>query len=799
MNPFQNAGLEHALRLPDPWQRDAVSHLRAGRDVVVSAPTGAGKTYVFELLIEGGWKGQAVFTVPTRALANDKLLEWRRRGWNVGIMTGDVVDKPDAPVVVATLETQRGRLLCGEGPSLLVIDEYQLIADGVRGPNYELAIALAPSATRLLLLSGSVGNPGDVVSWLERLGRPATLVSTRNRPVPLEEVFVESLRARVPQGVRGFWPGIVARALASNLGPILLFAPRRRNAEELARQIAAAVPCPSPLFLDSEQERLAGPELARLLSRRVAFHHSGLTYAQRAHLVEPLAKGGKLRVVVATTGLAAGINFSLRSVAVTESEYLASNQARRIEPDALLQMFGRAGRRGLDTTGYVLVVPDRPRLTDARPRFLKRSPHLDWPSLLAVMAAASDRGDDAYTAASAFVRRLFLEEIPRIGFEFSAEHAQAPCGLRVDAARRQLARSTLEEILVGENWMHSLGSGEVPLEDCRIRTRDGRWRPALSVAETVQAFGPGTRPRNPAEKPRRHVRALIVWTCDADGRWRLAPFVRRLLARQPGSADLRARREDTPANLIERASALADVWAAGGRITTWEKLPDRLVAVIDHGHQTVAAHRVEQGVGIVGYVNPEVRAVKPEPCRRCQLFEHCSNNEDLVRGPAKDWLRLGLVTDGGHPTPRGRLFSHFIHAEGLAIAAGLEDVNYPVEDLAHDLASLRAGSRFALAAGRTDRLAIACRATYPGVSIRGFLEQGLPLDYGHDAGAWMRQIIRLRGGQPTLNEHLTRGDLERCLVEWRSLLNHCLSLSPDLHMRLPELQGAIRRILASIP
>src|SRR6185436_10826494 len=131
------------LTVPDLWQRDAVQHLRAGRDVVVHAPTGAGKTYIFEL-IHPELKGQAVFTVPTRALANDKLGEWQARGWEVGISTGDLAHHLDARVVVATLETQRARFLRREGPRLLVVDEYQMIGDAMRGVNYELALALAP-------------------------------------------------------------------------------------------------------------------------------------------------------------------------------------------------------------------------------------------------------------------------------------------------------------------------------------------------------------------------------------------------------------------------------------------------------------------------------------------------------------------------------------------------------------------------------------------------------------------------------------------------------------------------------
>ncbi|MEK9949797.1 MAG: DEAD/DEAH box helicase, partial [Verrucomicrobiales bacterium] len=113
--------------IPDLWQQEAVNALRKGQDVVLHAPTGAGKTLIFELWCDQGKnrKQQAIYTVPTRALANDKLAEWRSKGWNVGIATGDLSENLDAPVIVATLETQKSRLIKGDGPKLLVIDEYQ--------------------------------------------------------------------------------------------------------------------------------------------------------------------------------------------------------------------------------------------------------------------------------------------------------------------------------------------------------------------------------------------------------------------------------------------------------------------------------------------------------------------------------------------------------------------------------------------------------------------------------------------------------------------------------------------------
>src|SRR5216110_1025645 len=94
MSPFvqqSNSPFAQSLVIPDLWQQQAVRALRERKDVVVHAPTGAGKTLIFELWSNHGKnRGQAIYTVPTRALANDKLAEWRARGWDVGIATGDL-------------------------------------------------------------------------------------------------------------------------------------------------------------------------------------------------------------------------------------------------------------------------------------------------------------------------------------------------------------------------------------------------------------------------------------------------------------------------------------------------------------------------------------------------------------------------------------------------------------------------------------------------------------------------------------------------------------------------------------
>src|SRR5262245_4664444 len=144
VSPFAELSALNQVTVPDLWQQQAVTALREGKDVVVQAPTGSGKTLIFELWSnQGKNRGHAIYTVPTRALANDKLAEWRARGWDVGIATGDLAENLNAKVVVATLETQKSRFLEQKGPALLVVDEYQLIGDDSAGVNYEIGLVMA--------------------------------------------------------------------------------------------------------------------------------------------------------------------------------------------------------------------------------------------------------------------------------------------------------------------------------------------------------------------------------------------------------------------------------------------------------------------------------------------------------------------------------------------------------------------------------------------------------------------------------------------------------------------------------
>ncbi|MEY2614427.1 MAG: ATP-dependent helicase [Verrucomicrobiota bacterium] len=761
------------LIIPDKWQQDAVNLLRDGKDVVVQAPTGAGKTYIFELMYES-LKGQAVYTVPTRALANDKLAEWRTKGWDVGISTGDLAENLGARVVVATLETQKGRILQREGPRLLVVDEYQLLADPVRGTNYELIISLAPPETQILLLSGSVGNPEDIVTWLRRIGRSAELVAHQERPVRLEEVMLSDIPVQAPGAVNGYWPRLISRALLADLGPVLIFAPRRKAAEELAQSLAGALAIEEPMPISQEQAGAAGEPLAKLLRQRVAYHHSGLSYAVRAGIIEPLAKRGQLRVVVATMGLAAGINFSMRSVLVAGTHYMVGNFQRQVRPDELLQMFGRAGRRGLDELGFALVTPEVPRLHEAFPLKLKRPEPIDWPSFLAVMNVAVSRGEDPFLSAAELSRRLFSTKTLTLGVERFYEGGIRPCGLHVDGERARFVRRHQVEMQNSRGrWQKQPPLTETNLGNLWVRAKGDRWRPALTVASTLGGKGFGNLCKIQTERHHFVYGREVSVASVSEEEWRPAKWLRKLLRQRYPLVDIK--RNLTQVD-FEREVLPLVAGQMGGRLWDLVHRENMVMARIRFDSLSARGYLDEFGHWLV---DPETKRDYPEICRGCEFQAECEGIE-LAMSPALAWRQLGLIDGSGKPTRRGIVFGFFNHGEGLAIAAALENGDYPVEDLVFDLGNLRAGHRFALDESPFGgRLGLVCQQTYNRADFAGYLEMGVPPAYGAGAAEVIRDVVENQISRHKLVNNVLRfGDIERAITEWRSLLRQIMH-APD--------------------
>lgn len=835
----QTSGLAalNQVTIPDLWQQQAVTFLREGKDVVVHAPTGAGKTLIFELWSNGARnRGQAIYTVPTRALANDKLAEWRARGWDVGIATGDLAENLSAPVLVATLETQKNRLIAGDGPALLVIDEYQMISDPDRGLNYELAIALAPPQTQLLLLSGSVGNPQDVVKWLRRLGRRAEPVRTDFRPVPLEEVHAGNLSYHVPAEVRGYWSRFCAKALAENLGPILIFAPRRAAAESLAAELARFLPppAPGPLNITTEQKQIVGDHLTRLLKARVAYHHSGLSYAARAGVIEPLAKAGQLRVVVATMGLAAGINFSLRSVTLAADSYRRDYAEQPIRPDEILQMFGRAGRRGIDEVGYVLINQNELRLRDAHTAHLSRSGMVDWNALLGLMHAAVAQGKDPFTEAVRVQQRLFTTKPILLGVEEAMKNPAVPCGLKTDAERARHVRKRVRQMLNSRgDWEPTPAPVEQPLRDVRVmepipesalnllklRNRPGPMpndesqltkaasacepenpsastnpassfplRPALSAPEALAKFGQGVLVQVGEEDSLPvYGRATTVAERAGADRVILVKWVRRLTNWHGRDTTLALWREKVAplvrARLAEKHTPVLHFEESDTKVTAHLSLAELSTRV------PIDAH----GVALW---KPVEREVAPADCAACTLVAIC-RALPTGTGVAMLWRRLGLIDASGAPTRRGRVMSFFSQGDGLAVAAALEDERYAIDELVYDLANLDAGFRFCGQENRwAGRLAFACQRVCGIQSIPGYLENGLPPRYGWGASEVVQSVHK----DPLtkhrwVTEFLGPGDIDRVIIEWRSMMRR-IAHSPGLDWaRWTALQARARVIL----
>jgi hypothetical protein len=527
-----------------------------------------------------------------------------------------------------------------------------------------------------------------------------------------------------------------------------------------------------------------------LLRHRVSFHHSGLNYLQRAGLVEPLAKAGQLRVVVATTGLAAGINFSMRSVLVTDREYVAAGGPRLVRPDELLQMFGRAGRRGLDDKGYVLVAPGKPRLGEARPLLLKRANPLDWPSFLAFMREAVKKGESPALAAAGLAKRLFTEHAPELGLEkFLQKPLEEISGREVlpkppaPPARERLRDSGSSQKVI--EMLNSAGQWERRRPPVKVKLgaalayEEGAWMPALKFPQSLASVELGNLCRLGGEETRygRQVALAVFPKESGKAKITLVKWVHKSLChhwRQTRpSAPLPSRHWELEA-FEKQLLPLLPLFTSGGRPAEIVEHNGLISARLDYSQADVFARVDSLGKPLL---NPPGREVEPPAGDFAELAGMKATLTEA--SVAETWFRLGLVDARAQPTRRGIIFSFFNHGEGLVVAAALEDEKYDAAEIARDLANLRAGHRFEAAGHARGKLGSHCRLTYQGMTCPGYLDRGVPIEYGEGAA---EIISRVRANPATLqhfiNESLRPGDIERAYLEWRSVLNHVIH-APD--------------------
>jgi hypothetical protein len=365
-----------------------------------------------------------------------------------------------------------------------------------------------------------------------------------------------------------------------------------------------------------------------------------------------------------------------------------------------------------------------------------------------------------------------------------------PCGLQIDAERaRFLRRGALEMWGTGGCWEPQPGTSESPLGETWIHLPEkdggpGRWVPAESNPAFMQKFGKGPLCRLPGEK-KRYGRELHLGARQGDGNLLLAPKLRDALATRIVSA------ENLASAVFAKLPALT-----GGTPCAVIPRGDQLFVQISYADVLQKTFQDRSGRALL---DPPQRRIVPSVCEGCSERNWCET-VPITESAAMAWRTLGLVDAEGTPTRRGVLFSFFQHGEGLAIAAALEDANYAVDDLVFDVADLRGGPRFSEEDGQTPgRLAMVSQRTFRSADYEGYLRFGVPTEYGAGASEAVRAIVQ-HGlpRQQLLNETLRMGDIERALLEWRSLLRHIAHAPAHAWERWEALQKTARATLEKL-
>ncbi|KAM0792521.1 hypothetical protein ACM66B_005190 [Microbotryomycetes sp. NB124-2] len=375
---------------------------RSDINVVVSAPTGAGKTVLFELAVLRLFSNtlepdaKVVYMAPTKSLCSERANDWRDKfqrlglGWTVTELTGDTATGPDvwksvkkAKLIITTPEkfdsvTRKWhdhdatlahlRLLC--------VDECHSVGMDVRGATLEVVVSRMKTLgtrTRIVAVSATIPNIEDLAEWLGAgpdSTEPAKVFGFGDefRPCPLKKIvigypagkddwqFNASLNFKLFDLIRQHSSG----------KPVLVFCNTRKGcvaaAETIAKEFQAALdanngrlPWPKPSSTSSVST--SEKKLATLLEAGVAFHHAGMDLADR-RLVEQRFAASEISIVCATSTLSVGVNLPARMVIIKGTKTYRNNAMEELTDMEILQMIGRAGRPQFDTTGVAVIMTE---------------------------------------------------------------------------------------------------------------------------------------------------------------------------------------------------------------------------------------------------------------------------------------------------------------------------------------------------------------------------------------------------------------------------------------------------------
>ncbi len=386
----------------DEFQKKACEYIDDGKSVVVCAPTGAGKTVIAQHAIHRALEqGKRIFyTTPLKALSNQKYYDFGEKYGvdKVGLLTGDTSINRNAQIVVMTTEVFRNMLYGTNFGAVadnmkevqyVVLDEVHYMNDEQRGTVWEESIIYCPVNVQIIALSATVANADELTDWINSVHSRTELVDTDFRPVPLKFYYFDSsqptkllplltpsgqlnkkikpekrLYGKKFQNKRSFVKDIVRNLKENDMLPAIYFTFSRKKCDEQMEKCASlelitrGEQAQIKQFVDeyiAENPHLYNNKHLEYLYNGVASHHAGLLPAWK-NLVEKLFQKGLIKVVFATETLAAGINMPARSTVISSTSKRTDSGHRMLTASEFLQMSGRAGRRGMDEVGYVVIV-----------------------------------------------------------------------------------------------------------------------------------------------------------------------------------------------------------------------------------------------------------------------------------------------------------------------------------------------------------------------------------------------------------------------------------------------------------